>query len=699
MKKTYISSLMIAMVAGSTAVLAQSDDVFAAFDKISDAAMPPVVAETDDAAASAAGEMQMQSAEQILMKGIAQYENADYDAAKMAFEIVLAREPYNGKAMDYLSRTYARIKAINKNRRDLTRAGQIAEIEQKWVLDDNALLTVPQETEEEVLTETDIAKQKMVDRLKETIIAAVEFNGDLSIQDAVIYLTEVCRRDGENVNMIVLGLRGSDGMDAGYQGNNIRLSVENMSLYDTLAVITEMANLQFEVDENAVYIMPYDYERDVNMEEATIKVSKSVGLKLAEYADAPAEEDDVDAGGIFGAIGGGSVDLPSGPVDLTDYIMGLNINCPRRSVATYTPDSNEVTVYNTAANIKKIRKRLDAIQKEIYFEMTQQVKIEAKFVEFSEGALKEVGLDWIIKGTGSVAGFNLSNNTPFGTTYVDNIAVPAATGVVTESSKATTANSAGLFTGGSRNSQNALEAVTSGILSSMGNGGVIPAMIFDRGDVSTKLSMLEQEGTADVLSCPSVTTMSGEEATIRVVEIHRYPQDYDVETGQRTAPIVKPQDWEDIDLGVVLRVMPDINDNGTITMKLEPEIRKFKGFEEYAVAVNSYLAESTTSSTDYAGDGSKLFAQMPYFEIRSVSTRVTVADSHTVVMGGLIDERTETFRDQVPILGDLPYLGKLFRHEGTRSEKKNLVIYVKPTQVDVRGMSLAESEMALQASL
>ena len=57
---------------------------------------------------------------------------------------------------------------------------------------------------------------------------------------------------------------------------------------------------------------------------------------------------------------------------------------------------------------------------------------------------------------------------------------------------------------------------------------------------------MEQEGTADVLSAPKVTTKSGNEAVIRVVEVHRYPQDYDVETGQRTAPVVKPHDWEDI---------------------------------------------------------------------------------------------------------------------------------------------------------
>ena len=89
---------------------------------------------------------------------------------------------------------------------------------------------------------------------------------------------------------------------------------------------------------------------------------------------------------------------------------------------------------------------------------------------------------------------------------------------------------------------------------------------------------------------------------------------------------------------------------------------------------------------------------MPFFEIRSVQTRVTVADGSTVMMGGLVDERVETFRDQVPILGDIPYLGRLFRTEGSRSVKKNLVIYVKATQVDERGMTREDREIAGKAA-
>jgi general secretion pathway protein D len=90
---------------------------------------------------------------------------------------------------------------------------------------------------------------------------------------------------------------------------------------------------------------------------------------------------------------------------------------------------------------------------------------------------------------------------------------------------------------------------------------------------------------------------------------------------------------------------------------------------------------------------------MPFFETRSVQTRVTVADGSTVMMGGLVDETTETFRDQIPILGDIPYIGRLFRTEGSRSSKKNLVIFVKATQVDEKGMTRIDREMARKAAV
>ena len=78
-------------------------------------------------------------------------------------------------------------------------------------------------------------------------------------------------------------------------------------------------------------------------------------------------------------------------------------------------------------------------------------------------------------------------------------------------------------------------------------------------------------------------------------------------------------------------------------------------------------------------------ASLPYCRVRELETMVTVADGSTVGMGGLIYEKLETFRDKVPILGSIPFLGRLFRSEGEQHTKRNLIIFVKATQVDVDG--------------
>ena len=700
MKKTYISSLMVALVASTPAVWAQFDE-FSAFDDAEGTAAPEaasmdVATVAASAQAVAVAPEKKDTTADVLARGKALFDAGEYDAARAAFKVVLANEPYNKTAMKYIDKCAARIFSLAKESRRVTRNDWISAIEEVWTPEYAGSRIEQEEDDVVVRTPEDDAKDAMLKMLKDTVIADADLD-DVSIQDAVLFLGESIRtaQNPKGINMVLIGLRGADQMGAGDVGNNIRISIREMSLYQTLNAICEQAGLKYEIEPNVVYIMPFDTERQVNMVEKMIKVSKSVGEKLAESASP-------DAGGGMDEMNSLFGDAPaavsvSGPVPLNDYISKMGIPCPRASVATYFADSQQVQVRNTAANIKKIEEKLKAIQNEIYFNATQQVQIEAKFVEFSEGAYEEVGLDWNISGSGTVGGFSIANDTPLGASAVAKNGV--TDGALSSTLTAMSGDSANLVGSAYRTGSTAFEAVTAGILSSMGTDS-LPTMVFDRGDVAVALQMLEQEGTADILSSPKVTTMSGEEAIMRVVEIHRYPQDYDVETGQRTAPIVKPEDWEDFDLGVVLRVMPDINDNETITMKLDPEIRKFKGFEDYSVAINSYvLDDSYGSTTTVYGDGSHLFAHMPYFEIRSVSTRVTVADGHTVVMGGLMDERSETFRDQVPVLGDLPYVGRLFRHEGTRSEKKNLVIYVKATQVDVRGMSHEESELARTVSL
>ncbi|HSR87667.1 MAG TPA: hypothetical protein VLL07_01835 [Pontiella sp.] len=727
MNKTYISSLLVVLLAGVQAIRAQ--------DSVDDPMAAAMVQSAETLEASEAveekgsGEKGAISAEKLFERAMDLYNAGKYREARVVLEAVLAEDPYNRKAMHYLTNTASKIKQVEMRRRDSNRATAIADIQSEWNPNlNNAVGAAIGAAEPDVKDPKDIAAEQMEARLKGIVIPTLDFR-DANIKDVVLYLTEACRRidqSGNGVNIILLGLDSSDEMGGGDLGNNITLSIRNMNLYDALQYIVEMASLKFQLGSDVVTIMPVNYVRSVDVVMKSFLVIPEVGEELASMGGGE------DAGGgmddLFGGDTGSSAS-DMGPVDVSEYFS--IVPWPEGSSVIYYPNFRKLVVKNTPVNIESVSHILDDLEFEAIKRRSQQVLIEAKFVEYNEGALEELGFNWNIYGNGSVGGFELVDGTTeyqvnsylaSSQTKLENggeISINANNGAITGGNPAYITPATGyktllggdyddegnmiggkrgesLFTGSQRSNLGAFIPITSGLLSSM--GGVPADMIFSNGDVDLQITAMEQNGTADVLATPKVTTQSGYEAVIRVTEIHRYPQDWDVETGQRTAPVVKPQDWEDFDLGVVLRVTPEVDpESNTIKLELAPEIRKFLGFDEYYVAQNSYDA-GTSEAFVRGGDDSLLFALMPFFEIRSVQTRVTVADGNTVMMGGLVDERVETFRDQVPILGDLPYVGRLFRTEGSRTVKKNLVIYVTATQVDERGLTRADREIASNAA-
>jgi general secretion pathway protein D len=85
---------------------------------------------------------------------------------------------------------------------------------------------------------------------------------------------------------------------------------------------------------------------------------------------------------------------------------------------------------------------------------------------------------------------------------------------------------------------------------------------------------------------------------------------------------------------------------------------------------------------------------LPSFRVRQVTTTAVVWDGQTIVLGGLISDNVTRVKDKVPILGDIPLVGKLFRNESSQTQKKNLVIFVTPTIIDPAGNRLhTEEEM------
>jgi general secretion pathway protein D len=721
MIKTYISSLLVVLLAGAQTIRAQEslDDVFAQLDAAqggteqaaapaatADVAPAPAAVQTAEpavvqsaavAAAPAPAAVALPAEADLFSKGVAYYRNGELAKAEAVFEAVLAEDPYDRRAMEYLKRTANKVSSNEVRQQRASRAQALAAVDSAWNPEPKEYSAVPSDSAGPVETEEEKAIKAMTARLQGIKIPSLDFR-DANIKDVVLFLTETCRRQdksGQGVNILLLGMDDSMAADQ----NNITISIRDMSLYEALQYIVEMASLKFDVQAKAVGIMPVGYVPATELKLISYDVIPEVGAELESMAggDSGGGADD-----LFGDASSGS-DV-SGPADVAGFFS--IVDWPEGSSAIYQPNFHKLFVKNTAKNLKAVEDILADLEDEAIKKRSQQVEIEAKFVEYNEGALEELGFDWTLYDGGEFLDFALADGTYYRSAQgytssqtvnggADTLLNNPATGY----SEISDTPGQNLFGNAFRDNTSAFEALQSGLLSSM--GGAPASMVFHNGGsfpLDLAITAMEQEGTADVLSAPKVTTKSGNEAIIRVVEVHRYPQDYDVETGQRTAPVVKPQDWEDYDLGVVLKVTPVVDaESNTIDLDLQPEITKFKDFDVYIAGFNAYESGGNNSSEIF-GNSAPLEIKMPYFEIRSVQTQVTIADGSTVVMGGLVDERTETFRDQVPFLGDIPYIGRLFRSEGSRTQKKNLVISVKATQVDDRGLTRDQRELARQAS-
>lgn len=131
-----------------------------------------------------------------------------------------------------------------------------------------------------------------------------------------------------------------------------------------------------------------------------------------------------------------------------------------------------------------------------------------------------------------------------------------------------------------------------------------------------------------------------------------------------------------LETGPVLDVVPYVLSDGyTINLTLIPSLTEFAGYDTPPNIANA------TGGLNVV----QLPVILPKFTIRQVITTVNVWDGQTVVLGGLINSTTQTEKDKVPVIGDLPILGRLFQSQSKASVKRNLMIFVTSTIVDPAG--------------
>ena len=177
------------------------------------------------------------------------------------------------------------------------------------------------------------------------------------------------------------------------------------------------------------------------------------------------------------------------------------------------------------------------------------------------------------------------------------------------------------------------------------------------------ISFLDGYGDVEVLSNPKVLTLNNQPAVINVGKQLSYLyQDGSVEIGDGASPTYE---LGSVFVGLTLNIIPEITEDNHIIMRVNP-------------VTSELLNEDTSTSSSTSSD----FRTMPPdTRIKQMSSIVKVKDKQRVVIGGLIEKREDNENSKVPVLGDIPLLGKLFSHEGKSIQKTELFILIIPTLI------------------
>ena len=205
---------------------------------------------------------------------------------------------------------------------------------------------------------------------------------------------------------------------------------------------------------------------------------------------------------------------------------------------------------------------------------------------------------------------------------------------------------------------------------------------------------LQRSSGTELLSAPKLTVNDQGTANITVAQEFLYPDNYspgDISQNGSGFTGSTPSGFQTRNIGVELSVTPQVQPNDIISLHLEPSVTEFEGFVEYG-GNNVGISGGNQGGNQGGGFGGfgggfggsqnqTVIVQpsgiyQPIFSVRQVVTDVTIYDGATVMIGGLTREEVKTVNDSVPILGNIPGIGRLFRSEGESSLKRNLIIFV-----------------------
>ena len=609
------------------------------------------------------------------------------DLAEKKYEEVLTADPFNRVATEGIRKIYQERALVADQSRELANLQQKREVRESW----NNILPREDRQQGGIVAASPMSASPaflLQQKLKATVIPQIDFNGaDLeTIRRALSTLSRQYDPEAAKagVNFIV-----SSDLD---QAQPVTLRLRQVTLAEVIRYVAQIAGVRVRISDIGVTFSP-------SVEKTPDLISRSYTVSPSFFrSSSPAGE----AGG--GGSPRGAALADAGESEATGLsaqakLQDLKVNFPPGASAVYNPNTSQLKVVNNAEMLDLIGQLIAAAEEE-----TLLIQVGVRLVEINQTDLDSITANSTMAGTALPvipAGLTTNNQGPLpftGSGWSAQLNQIQGVGLLPNNTLQSFLQN-GVLAGTNQTSSYALNTLELG------------GTIMNGAQFRTLITAISQKSSANVLASPSIVLKRGQEGVIEVTQEFRYVQEYnDPQSSIRTFNPVQQTDLfgvvassvpgpetvissfpsqtsDPVPIGVKMGVKPDVTgDNSRVLMTLRPSFIDFEGFINYGTQINSafaatYYSDQVTILTNNI--------QQPVFVRRDLELpAVEVNDGYTLLLGGLLREDIQSIDEKVPLIGDLPILGRAFQGKTEQAIKKNTLIFTTPRILRVDGQPL-----------
>ncbi|MBN1493631.1 MAG: secretin and TonB N-terminal domain-containing protein [Candidatus Omnitrophica bacterium] len=412
--------------------------------------------------------------------------------------------------------------------------------------------------------------------------------------------------------------------------SKVSVRFKNLPLESALKYILKGQGLTYRIEKDVIWVATMDEMENEELETRVFYLQKGSGV-FSHFSQS-----------LMGELGTTRATASVDGIKTIKDVIEESVSFPPGAKIIFDERLGVLIVTNTPSNLKKIEEILHIID-----EPPQQILIESRFIEVDLEDNNSLGLD-----------FSLDSDYKIGTKNG--------------------ANKYGILSGAGWDWEGVGTGTPIGGGSALEFAGVLTDPAF-----SVVLNAINNSTKTKTLSSPKITTVNNQTATIKVVTEEVFPTSFEVSLIQQdlngdgdlddageTEFANVPQEFVSRETGVMLMVTPSVGmDHETITMSIIPEV--------------STVADEPAKfvSTSFDADGNEVSQgsgtpNIPRFTTSTLSTTVVLKSGETAVLGGLIRESRGQTTEKLPIIGDIPVIGKLFQSNQDTTNRRNLIIFI-----------------------